>query len=540
MKSRSAAGLPIVSGIAVVSLICMISSFSPAVADPAAPGAVGYVVHVSVDGLRSDVIGILGPEYLPNFHRMRIAGIYTDNARTDFDFTNTLPNHSCMLTARPVLGLDGHGVSFNSDPGTTFEAVNGHYIAGVFDVLHDNGYSTGMYASKSKFAFFERSWDGVNGAPDMIGADDGRNKMDIYVNLADTRALIDSFVLHMTDLPHTYSFVHITDPDVVGHDSGWESTEYYQSVMKVDSLLGRIFNLIDDGPLVDVTAVIVTADHGGSGTTHDDPFLPENYTVPLYVTGPGVPAGYDIYAFNPASRLDPAGSRPSYDISPQPVRNGGSCNLALELLGLERIPGSVINSDQDLDVMMPNGIVDLPDVEIMNPADGALFDAPATIDIEAVVDGGSMERVEFYAGWVLIGEDVTDPYSCAWINVLPGEYTVTAKALRTDGIAAVARIDLQVVSITGVVDEEQAEKVWVFPNPVRGRSTVLFSLCRPEHVEMVLYDALGRRVDTIVGDFRGPGSHAVGLDLERFAPGFYFYRMNIGAIVSSGKILVLR
>ncbi len=87
MKSRSAAGLPIVSGIAVVSLICMISSFSPAVADPAAPGAVGYVVHVSVDGLRSDVIGILGPEYLPNFHRMRIAGIYTDNARTDFDFT---------------------------------------------------------------------------------------------------------------------------------------------------------------------------------------------------------------------------------------------------------------------------------------------------------------------------------------------------------------------------------------------------------------------------------------------------------------------
>ena len=295
MSNRTTGGSPILFGAAIISLICMISSFAPAGAEPTGPAAVESVVHVSVDGFRSDVIGSLGPEYLPNFHRMRIAGVYTDNARTDIDFTNTLPNHSCILTARPVLGTDGHGVSFNSDPGTTFEAVNGHYIAGVFDVLHDNGCSTGMYASKSKFAFFERSWDGGNGAPDTIGADDGRDKIDTYVNLADTRALIDSFVLHMTDSPHTYSFVHFVDPDAVGHESGWESTAYRQSVMKVDSLLGRIFRLIDEGPLAGVTAVIVTADHGGTGTTHENPLLPENYTIPLHVTGPGVPAGSEIY-----------------------------------------------------------------------------------------------------------------------------------------------------------------------------------------------------------------------------------------------------
>ena len=148
-----------------------------------------------------------------------------------------------------------------------------------------------MYASKSKFAFFERSWDEINGAPDTKGTDYGRDKIDTYVNTGDTRALVDSFVLHETGTPHEYSFIHFNDPDAVGHASGWNSTDYYSSVMKVDSLLGRIFRLIEEGPMAGVTAVLVTADHGGIGTTHSNPLFPENYTIPLYVTGPGVPRG---------------------------------------------------------------------------------------------------------------------------------------------------------------------------------------------------------------------------------------------------------
>ncbi len=503
-----------------------------------AEAAVQYVVHISVDGLRSDVVEFLGPEHLPNFHRMRVAGIYTDEARNDYDYTVTLPNHSCILTARPVLGPDGHGVTFNSDPGTTFEAVNGYYIAGVFDVFHDNGRSTAMYASKSKFAFFERSWNGINGAPDTIGADNGRDKIDTYVNVSDTRALIDSFVLHTADSPHTYSFVHFVDPDAVGHDSGWNSADYYHSVMKVDTLLGRIFDVVDDGPMAGVTAVILTADHGGTGTTHDNPLLPENYTVPLYVTGPGVPAGAGLYAFNPVSRLDPMDTRPDYDASPQPARNGGTSNLALGLLGLGPIPGSVINADQDLEVMVTED--GLPEVQITSPADGELFDSPATIEIEAAAHGGSIARVEFFADWIEIGEDVSSPYAHTWTDVLPGEYTLSVRAVQADGMAAVEHLDLEVVSVTGERLEERTDGIRIYPNPASGSSTVLFSLSSPAFVEMILYDALGRRIDTILAGQRCPGPHRVGLDTDSLAPGFYFYRMNIGSTISSGKILVLR
>jgi len=520
---------------AVTVLICSILCLCGA--DSAGAAAVEYVVHVSVDGLRGDTIEFLGPGLLPSFHRMRVAGVCTDNARNDYDYTITLPNHSCMLTGRPVLGPDGHGVTFNSDPGTTFEAVNGRYISGVFDAAHDEGFTTAMYASKSKFAFFERSWDGVNGAPDTAGTDYGRDKMDVYVNVSETRALIDSFVLHAAETPRDYSFIHLVDPDAVGHDSGWNSTAYYRSVMKVDSLLDRIFDLIDGGPMAGVTAVIVTSDHGGIGTSHDNPLLPENYTIPLYVTGPGVPAGYDLYAFNPASRLDPGDSRPDYEASPQPVRNGGSSNLALELMGLGPIAGSVINSQQDLDVTAAGG---LPDVTITNPEEGALFDLPATIGIEAAAHGTSIDRVEFFADWIPIGADATSPYTCTWSCVVPGEYTIAARAVRANGIASVSYIDIEVVSVTGAVGEGYEESIRIFPNPVRGRSTIFFSLSSDERVEMVLYDVLGRRVETVVKGVRGPGSYAVPLDARGLTPGCYFYRMNLGSTVSSGKMLVLR
>ena len=313
-----------------------------------------YVIHVSVDGLRPDAITALGPANAPNFYRLKAEGASTDNARSDYDLTITLPNHTTQLTGRGVLGEAGHGWTTNVDPapGVTLASNKGAYIAGVFDVAHDHGLRTGGYVSKTKFSLFATSWNGQHGAPDRTGIDNGQNKIDMFVIDEDTEALVNRLVADQSTQPMNYVFLHLGDPDFWGHITGWDPTPgsaYSDAVRDMDRRLGTLLNLVTTNPrLAGKTALVVTADHGGSGLDHSDATLPEDYTIPFYVWGPGVMAGSPLYLLNPANRSIPWMSRPPYSDPIQPIRNGEAGNVALKLLGLPAIPGSTIGNAQDL------------------------------------------------------------------------------------------------------------------------------------------------------------------------------------------------
>src|SRR5678815_2015335 len=127
-------------------------------------------VLVSVDGLRSDALIAVPASQLPGFTRLQ-GGASTLNARTDPDFTVTLPNHTGMITSRLVRGEAGHGWVENEDPpaGATIGGEKGAYVAGIFDVAHDRGWRTALFSGKTKFSLYDASWDGEHGAPDTEG-----------------------------------------------------------------------------------------------------------------------------------------------------------------------------------------------------------------------------------------------------------------------------------------------------------------------------------------------------------------------------------
>jgi hypothetical protein len=182
-----------------------------------------------------------------------------------------------------------------------------------------------------------------------------------------------------------YTFVHYADPDDAGHDSGWGSTAYTTAIKTVDGYLGGIFNLIqNDATFAARTAIILSADHGGTGTGHGTATSLQNYTIPFYVWGAGVAHG-DLYAFNSGTRNYPLTSRPTYTAAIQPIRNGDGGNLALKLLGLGPIPGSLINAAQNLRVTTlgdfnANNVVDQADYVMWRKGLGTTY-SPADYSI---------------------------------------------------------------------------------------------------------------------------------------------------------------
>jgi len=225
--------------------VCLISL-------PKSATAANHVIHISIDGLRGDLLESninASPLDFPIFKRFVEEGATTFNARADYTNTETLPNHTSMITGRPVeqpIGAPNtthHGFLHNgttSTSSTLHNAGNSNlsYIASTFDVVHDNGLSTALYASKPKFSIFEQSYTASTGAADITGQDDGRDKIDAQLVTTNFGVMHTTFLEDMAANQYNYSFLHYSDLDGVGHSVGWESQGWIDAVEIMDFFFG--------------------------------------------------------------------------------------------------------------------------------------------------------------------------------------------------------------------------------------------------------------------------------------------------------------
>ncbi|HEX7901021.1 MAG TPA: alkaline phosphatase family protein [Planctomycetota bacterium] len=294
-------------------------------ARPAAAKAKRVVV-ISIDGLRPDAIEAApAPALLGMIRR----GAYCEKAET-IRPSITLPSHTAMLS-----GLDyrRHGVSWNNYRPGHF----GH--PSVFSVTAQAGMSTAMFFSKDKFHYLAHpqavTWIWGNVIPGKVPKLEDYNDIEWverrqrFYDENDKRIAAGQKALPDPEAPppgtpapakapeHRTSaenigrafekewpqggwamtFVHVREADGAGHGKGWMGLDYLDAVRKADRAVGRILDAIRDSGQAETTAVIVTADHGGSGKGHYRIFEPnkvENVTIPWICVGPGVPAGLKI------------------------------------------------------------------------------------------------------------------------------------------------------------------------------------------------------------------------------------------------------
>ena len=250
-----------------------------------------HVIIVSIDGLRPDAIEAFGAKTLL---RLMSEGAFTLRATTIVP-SITLPSHTSMLTG---VEPEVHGVLWNEKQ----MEEHGHIdTPTIFAAARDAGLITAAFFSKEKFAHLAvpSTLNHVYIPSNPLGrshADNTIQRVKRYLERSRPNVL----------------FVHLGEPDFVGHVFGWMSPPYRWAVRAADRELASLLRAADEAFGDTGYSLLVTSDHGGHGRDHgsDDP---RDVLIPWIAWGESVIQG----------ELDTA------------VRTVDTAATALWLLGLE-------------------------------------------------------------------------------------------------------------------------------------------------------------------------------------------------------------
>jgi hypothetical protein len=79
-----------------------------------------------------------------------------------------------------------------------------------------------------------------------------------------------------------------------------------------------------------------------------------------------------------------------------------------------------------------------------------------------------------------------------------------------------------------------------YPNPFNPSTTIAYTLPRPVHVSLSVYDILGRQVSLLVDEDKDAGGYEVKFDARGLASGVYIYRMQAGAFTEARGLVIAR
>jgi hypothetical protein len=155
----------------------------------------------------------------------------------------------------------------------------------------------------------------------------------------------------------------------------------------------------------------------------------EGDSVALYATAvdaDGSIARVELYA--DGNKVGQATSKP-YQFSWNGAAVGGHSLQAKSFDNLGAEGDSVVANIQ---------VVPVPSVTVTSPSAGTSFagSSGTSLSANASMTGGTITKVEFYQGGVLIGVAAAAPYQATWSGVKAGNYSVTARAYADNGAFA--------------------------------------------------------------------------------------------------------
>ncbi|UCE65805.1 MAG: right-handed parallel beta-helix repeat-containing protein [Candidatus Zixiibacteriota bacterium] len=79
-----------------------------------------------------------------------------------------------------------------------------------------------------------------------------------------------------------------------------------------------------------------------------------------------------------------------------------------------------------------------------------------------------------------------------------------------------------------------------YPNPFNSGTTIRFSIVKSTEVRLAVYDMLGRKVRTLIDEYKQAGIHTANFDATGLSSGVYFCRLQVGEVVKTRPMVFLK
>jgi len=79
-----------------------------------------------------------------------------------------------------------------------------------------------------------------------------------------------------------------------------------------------------------------------------------------------------------------------------------------------------------------------------------------------------------------------------------------------------------------------------YPNPFNPSTTIQYAIPKGGLVKLVVFDALGSEVETLVNESLQPGKYEIEFDGSNFSSGVYYYRLFVGDIMETKRMVLMK
>jgi hypothetical protein len=140
-------------------------------------------------------------------------------------------------------------------------------------------------------------------------------------------------------------------------------------------------------------------------------------------------------------------------------------------------------------------------------------------DIERKTLSGDFAKVGFVQGKGTV--NTTSNYSFEDRNLQSGKYQYRLKQIDNNG-------NYEYHNLNGTVEIGLPAKFNLsqnYPNPFNPTTKIVFDIAKLSDVKIVVYDVIGREVQTIVNEKLNPGTYETTFDGSNYSSGIYFYKL---------------